>query len=346
MTASWLFGTGNGTPTDIFTKDPFLPILQERTWCNLAGRSTLDSLLHQQIDKGYEQFFVFYRDTEPGCQLLGTTPFWSQYEVHNADTMESKLSARLRRMRAHDDSTLDAARDYLTSRIAGPVPTSGFEYFALWECMNLRERFTRRGAIRLAEVMEKNIFAFGITTFDRLPLKVRKGYAFPIHFHIGDRFKPPSPLDLEASLDQPLYVGAYARALNKTRIYGCYKGEQVAIVNGDLPNDRALTSKSGAVLDRPTVGLKLRFDMPVVRVECAVPLRAVHAFGLDEAGTFEHLGALSRDATGGGIWRNYQRIRFGFVVQARLARPCSRFFVYALDVNNLGAMAMIDVNGA
>ena len=317
-------------------RDPYLRVLEERTWFNIAGRRTVDRLLAEQMKSGSELSFDVYHDPHRGYQFLGRSPFWSSHEVHRADTRESKISAALRRMRGPDEAAFDRVEDYLTDRIGGIHPVSGFEYYALWELMGLRKAFTRDGARQLASVMEMNLFSYGITKEGRPPPAVRKGYLFNLHFHIDEQFDPPSEIDLAGSYGHPIYVGAYAARLSKTRIYMCHRGESHIV--GDIPNDPALAAKAGALLDGPRIEADYDNDSLRLVVRSGQPLAAVHLFG-HQSGTFEQIWSL----TGGTIDKgrqshlsHYEEIDGGFVARSSVPVESELFTLFAFNANLLG----------
>ena len=317
-------------------RDPYLRILEERTWFNIAGRRTVDRLLAEQLKIGSELSFDVYHDPHRGYQFLGRSPFWSSHEVYRADTKESKISAALRRLRGPDEAAFEQVQDYLEDRINGIHPVSGFEYYALWELMGLRNAFTRDGARQLAGIMEMNLFSYGITRDDRLPPNVRDGYLFNLHFHIDDHFDPPSEIDLAGSYGRPVYVGAYSTSCSKTRIYMCHRGESHIV--GDIPNDPALAIKANALLDGPEIEAGYNNDSLHLVVRSGQPLGAVHLFGC-HGGALEQIWSLTARTIDEGRknhLRHYEEIDGGFVAQSSVPVESEMFTLYAFNANHLG----------
>ncbi len=317
-------------------RDPYVRILEERTWFNFAGRRTVDRLLAEQMEIGSELSFDVYQDPQRDYQFLGRSPFWSSHEVYRADTKESKISATLRRLRKPDEAAFENVQEYLEQRINGLHPVSGFEYYALWELMGLQKNFTRERARHLASIMEMNLFSYGITKDDRLPPKVRNGYLFNLHFHIDDHFDPPSKIDLAGSYGRPMYVGAYSSSCSKTRIYMCHRGESHIV--GDIPNDPALAIKAGALLDGPEIEADYNNDSLHIVVRSGQPLGAVHLFGC-HGGTLEQIWSLTGrtiEESRKNHLSHYEEIDGGFVAQSSVPVESEMFTLYAFNANNLG----------
>ncbi len=322
-------------------RDPYLRILEERTWFNLAGWRTVDRLLAEQIKTGSELSFDVYHDPHRGYQFLGRSPFWSAHEVHRADTRESKISTALRRLRGPDEQAFEQVEGYLTDRINGAHPISGFEYYALWALMGLRKTFSRDGARQLAAIMEMNLFSYGITKEDHLPPAVRKGYLFNLHFHIDDHFDPPSEVDLAGSHGKPIYVGAYAASLSKTRVFMCHRGESHIV--GDIPNDPALAAKAGALLDGPRIEAGHDDDGLHLVVKSDQPLAAVHLFG-HQSGTFEQIWSLTSGTLDEGRQTHlshYEEIDGGFVARSPVPAEPELFTLFAFNANHRGKVIAV-----
>lgn len=317
-------------------RDPYISILEERTWFNIAGRRTVDRLLAEQMKIGSELSFDVYQAPQRDYQILGRSPFWSSHDVYRAETKESKISATLRRMRKPDETAFESVQDYLEERIKGIHPVSGFEYYALWELMGLQKKFTREGALHLARVIEMNLFSYGITKDDRLPPDVRNGYLFNLHFHIDDHFDPPSQIDLASSYGRPIYVGAYSSGCNKTRIYMCHLGESHIV--GDIPNDPALATKARVLLDGPKIEADYVKDSLHLVVRSGQPLEAVHMFGF-QSGTLEQIWSLTDstiDEDRKTHLSHYEEIAGGFVAQSSVPVDSDGFILYAFNANKLG----------
>lgn len=322
-------------------RDPYIRILEERTWFNIAGRRTVDRLLAEQMTIGSELSFDVYHDPHRGYQFLGRSPFWSSHEVYRADTKESKISAALRRLRGPDEAAFEQVEAYLTDRINGIHPVSGFEYYALWELMGLRKTFTREGAWQLASILEKNLFSYGITKDDRLPPKVRAGYLFNLHFHIDDRFDPPSETDLAGSYGRPIYVGAYSASCNKTRVYVCHRGESHIV--GDIPNDPALARKARALLDGPEIEADYYNNSLHLVVRSGQPLGAVHLFG-HHSGTLRQIWSLTGRTIGEGReshLSHYEEIEGGFIARSSVPVDSEMLALFAFNANYLGKVVAV-----
>ncbi|MDJ0947272.1 MAG: hypothetical protein QNJ30_27825 [Kiloniellales bacterium] len=318
-----------------------MSILEQRTWFNIAGRRTIDRLLAEQMKVGSELSFDVYQDPERGYQFLGRAPFWSSHEVYRADTRESKISSRLRGLRKPDETAFEEVQSYLKQRISGVHPLAGFEYYALWELMGLRQSFSREAALHLAHVMEMNLFSYGITKDDRLPPKVRRGYLFNLHFHIDAHFDPPSEIDLASSHAAPLYVGAYASSCNKTRIYMCHRGESEVLA--DIPNDPALAKKARALIDRPEVEAGYRDGRLRILVRSGQLLGAVHLFS-HHRGTLEQIWSLTGrtlDEIRERYFSHYEEFEGGFVAESAVPPRAERFTLYAFNANKLGRVVAV-----
>lgn len=322
-------------------RDPYVAILEQRTWFDLAGRRTVDRLLAEQMALGAALSFDVYRPARRGCRFTGRAPFWSPHRVHRTDTRETQLSAALRRLRRPDEAVFARVQAYLNDRIAGRHPRSGFETYALWELAGLRRAFSRAGAQHLASVLDRNLFSHDVPEGDLRPPPLWDGYLFTLRFHIHDHFVPPGKTDLSRSHGGSVYLAAYSSSFNKTRLYKCQRGEPRIL--GDIPNEPCLATKAAALLDRPEIEADVHGDRLRLEVRSGQLLGAVHLFA-ERRGALEQVWSLTGQSIDEGRQRHlshYEEIDGGFVAQARVPAESEGFTLYAFDANDQGQVCAL-----